>query len=137
MCDLASVGMPWACEGKALAPAYAYSVRTDECYQLGNLENDFAVSKILIRIYNALLCIILQYPLDPLNSSVGIRIVYTNGGIYYIVNFLHNGLILQLEAMEYGLELSYMICIVTLLVLTHHQSLPMNTQTTHTDVKLF
>ena len=45
MCDLASVGMPWACEGKALAPAYAYSVRTDECYQLGNLENDFAVSK--------------------------------------------------------------------------------------------
>ena len=56
MCDLASVGMPWACEGKALAPAYAYSVRTDECYQLGNLENDFAVSKILI-------CITLWYAL--------------------------------------------------------------------------
>ncbi|XP_019856944.1 PREDICTED: tissue alpha-L-fucosidase-like isoform X7 [Amphimedon queenslandica] len=61
VCDLAATDLPWACEGKDLAPAYAYSVETDECYQLGNLENDFA------------------YPLDPMNSSVGIRVAYTNG----------------------------------------------------------
>lgn len=45
VCDLAATDRPWACEGKDLAPAYAYSVRTDECYQLGNLENDFAVNE--------------------------------------------------------------------------------------------
>ena len=44
LCDLASTDRPDACASKPFAPAYAYNVETDECYALGDLKYDFAVS---------------------------------------------------------------------------------------------
>lgn len=44
ICDLASTDRPDACASKPFAPAYAYNVETDECYGLGDLKYDFAVS---------------------------------------------------------------------------------------------
>jgi alpha-L-fucosidase len=64
VCDAIQTGLPVVCNSKfnSTSPATAYAYSKNSCYQLGQLEHDFA------------------YPLDPINSSVGIRLAYTNGG---------------------------------------------------------
>jgi alpha-L-fucosidase len=63
VCDAIQTGLPVVCNSKfnSTSPATAYAYSKNSCYQLGQLEHDFA------------------YPLDPINSSVGIRLAYNNG----------------------------------------------------------
>ena len=82
--NLPASSVPLVCSSKPPAPAYQYD--NTSCTSIGNLSSPFAVSSIRLGFSSPAMIFvgILQYPVDPSDSTAGIRIAYNNGGKVFL-----------------------------------------------------